>query len=122
MKGIRMNKLEQISSLMSKILLAPTGEDGHYKPIKGTTRIECMDTLGKIQEILRTNNIGYQVIQNKPNEVKEVIHYVPNRKLIGIVDDFGSPLGMQYEWYGENWQKVANLGHDIESIKRKYGG
>jgi len=117
-----MNKLEQISSLMSKILLAPTGEDGHYKPIKGTTIIECMDTLGKIQEILETNNIEYQVIPNKPKDVIQVIHYVPNKKLVGIVEDyFGSLLGMEYEWNGENWQKIVNLGHDIELIKRKYG-
>jgi len=61
-------------------------------------------------------------IPNKPKDVIQVIHYVPNKKLIGIVEDyFGSLLGMEYEWNGENWQKVANLGHDIELIKRKYG-
>ena len=60
-------------------------------------------------------------IPNKPKDVIQVIHYVPNKKLVGIVDDFGSPLGMQYEWDGGEWQKVANLGHDIELIKRKYG-
>ena len=55
-----------------------------------------------------------------PNEVQLVL-YVTERKLIGIVDDFGTPLAMEYEWHIDYWQKVANLGHDIELIKRKYG-
>lgn len=60
-------------------------------------------------------------VPNRPEDLIQVIHHVSNKKLIGIVDDFGNPLGMQYEWDGGEWRKVANLGHDIELIKRKYG-
>ena len=60
-------------------------------------------------------------IPNKPNDIKEVIYYIPNRKLIGVISNyFGDLVVMEYEWYGEYWQKVANLGQDIMSVKRKY--
>ena len=55
-----------------------------------------------------------------PKDVKLVV-YKTERKLIGIVNDFGSPLGMEYEWHIDHWQKISNLGHDVELIKRKYG-
>lgn len=48
-------KLEQIYILMKKILLKD--ENFKYKPIKNTTKQECYNTLGQIQEILETNKI-----------------------------------------------------------------
>lgn len=48
-----------IKSWMSGILLANNGING-YRPIKGTTRAECMNVLGKIQELLKTNMVSLQ--------------------------------------------------------------
>lgn len=51
--------IDLIKSWMSEILLANNGING-YRPIKGTTRAECMNVLGKIQELLKTNFINLQ--------------------------------------------------------------
>ena len=48
-------KLDKIEELMGTILLTDNGVDGNYRPIKGTTRTQCMNVLGEIQNILKTN-------------------------------------------------------------------
>lgn len=44
-----------IKQEMEKILLSPNGKDGNFRPIKGTTKTQCYNVLGKIQSILETN-------------------------------------------------------------------
>lgn len=48
-------KLEEITKLMRKIGITDNGVGGNYRPIKDTTKTDCYNTLGKIQEILETN-------------------------------------------------------------------
>lgn len=69
------------------------------------------------------NNIADDRLNYLPNEVQLVI-YATSRKLVAVIDDcWREPLGMEYEWNDIHkcWDKVVNLGYDIESIKRKYG-
>jgi hypothetical protein len=40
---------------MKTILMAPT--DGNYRPVKNSTKKECYQVLGNIQELLKTNII-----------------------------------------------------------------
>lgn len=51
-------KLDEIYSLMKKLLLSNKGGLSSYRPIKNTTKTECYNVLGKIQELLQTNRIG----------------------------------------------------------------
>ena len=52
-------KLDYITKLMRTILLTNNGEKG-YRPIKNTTRAECFNVLGKIQELLETNKVYFK--------------------------------------------------------------
>lgn len=61
-------------------------------------------------------------VPNRPEDLIEVIHHVPNKKLVGVVNgSYNESVCIEYEWDNDHWQKVANLGHDIALVKRKYG-
>lgn len=45
--------IEAIKKIMLPICVCDNGVNGAYRPIKGTTKVECMNALGKIQELLR---------------------------------------------------------------------
>jgi hypothetical protein len=49
--------LDEIRKAMETVLLTNNGKDGNFRPIKWTTRQQCYNTLGKIQELLQTNRI-----------------------------------------------------------------
>ena len=49
--------LNEIKTIMGGVLLSANGKDGNFRPIKWTTRQQCYNALGKIQEILGTNRI-----------------------------------------------------------------
>lgn len=49
------HQVKLIRQEMEKILLSPNGKDGNFRPIKGTTKTQCYNVLGKIQSILKTN-------------------------------------------------------------------
>lgn len=48
-----MDNLTIITNLMKTILLKDC--NGNYRPIKGTTKQDCYNVLGKIQDLLKTN-------------------------------------------------------------------
>lgn len=48
-------KLKEIERIMRSVLLTNNGKDGNFRPIKGTTKDECYNALGKIQTLLGTN-------------------------------------------------------------------
>ena len=44
--------IEAIRKIMLPICVCNNGIDGAYRPIKGTTRVECMNALGEIKKLL----------------------------------------------------------------------
>ena len=53
------DKLKEIERIMRSVLLTDNGKYGNFRPIKGTTKEECYNALGKIQTLLGTNIISY---------------------------------------------------------------
>lgn len=51
------DKLKEIERIMRSVLLTDNGKDGNFRPIKGTTKVDCYNALGKIQTLLGTNII-----------------------------------------------------------------
>jgi hypothetical protein len=49
--------LAEIKAEMRKILMVGNGIDGKYRPVKNSSKQDCYQVLGKIQEILGTNQI-----------------------------------------------------------------
>lgn len=47
--------LTEIKTEMHKILMVGNGIDGKYRPVKNSSKQDCYQVLGKIQEILGTN-------------------------------------------------------------------
>lgn len=58
-------KLSQIYSLMRNLLLCPNGVNSAYRSIKNTSRKQCYEVLGKIQEILETNKVYINVTKEQ---------------------------------------------------------
>ena len=51
------DKLKEIERIMRSVLLTYNGKDGNFRPIKGTTKVDCYNALGNIQTLLETNKV-----------------------------------------------------------------
>lgn len=60
-------KLKEIEQLFWNTLLS--NQDGNYKPIKNTSKQQCYNILGKIQEILGSNKFN-GIYGKKPENIK----------------------------------------------------
>lgn len=84
------NEIKQIKSLMETILLH--SKDGvNFRPIKGTTKQQCYNVLGKIQSLLKTNVLKI--------ETQNTIEY-DGKKYYAVIDENGNCRGCAF--YDDN--------------------
>lgn len=57
--------LTEIETEMRKILMVGNGIDGKYRPVKNSSKQDCYQVLGKIQEILGTNQIKISEVEDE---------------------------------------------------------
>lgn len=64
--------MNEIIKLMSTILMVPNRVNGTYRPVKNTSKNDCYNVLGQLQDILRTNT---SFPRNLEAEIRKPLEY-----------------------------------------------